>query len=616
MRFLPTMLRNTIASLLIATAFLPAGAQAQQELEQIAAAIEAGELREARRLVGEVEESMNARLLLAQIERESGDPEAAIATLEAATAAYPDAWQPWMDLGTTLAFVERYERAIDAFQEAANRTEELAPRIAVARTYSWSGNTVESERHFRHLLEVAPDYAEVHLGMAALKLQTEELERAELHFERAQELGATEGAQAGLAQIAALRADRASQAEAARLETVAMENLQRAEHAIHNDDYALARSILSETPDSLNRRLLQGRAEREAGETEAAVAILQEATEDYPADWQTWMDLGTTLAFAHRFEEAISAYERATQVTDEVAPRLALARTLAWAGELDASEAVYLEVLEAAPESAEVHLGLGDLNAQRLRRSTARQHYERARELGSAEAADEGLQRLLSVRRVTLSLSQGVAMIPEEPTRWVGSLGLRIRLDPQWELQMMGGRRAGTFATTVALEDRSARHQGALGLAWQNERAVIGLTYSFQHSEARMVHRAELAAALLLGDVTLSASTRPGIDHEGQLEHLGQVGLLWAPSALQLQAQVFRADGPNTALTTFVGTVGMELGFLNARAGGSATLGAQTFGSVFGSIGFRIHRSHLLFSAEWLSLSSQTSLTFTYEVAL
>jgi tetratricopeptide (TPR) repeat protein len=152
------------------------------------------------------------------------------------------------------------------------------------------------------------------------------------------------------------------------------------------DDAAFARWRLS----------LLGRAPSRRSEAIDGLTALVAAE---PEDVDAWRELALYLSWTPgQLTPAIEAWRRAHALAPEdAATRVSLARTLAWAGENDASRAIYDQLLLEQPEHLDALLGRAQLARWTAHLGAARQYLARARKV-----APEDPRLLAEMSRVYL----------------------------------------------------------------------------------------------------------------------------------------------------------------------------------------------------------------------
>jgi tetratricopeptide (TPR) repeat protein len=190
---------------------------------------------------------------------------------------------------------------------------------------------------------------------------------------------------------------------------------------------------------------VMGNAEYNAGHRGEAEAHYRRAVELFPDYERAWTNLGVLYYGAERYEEAVTAFDKAVELGDSTAETSGmLAYALKRAGNSVGAEVAYLRALSTEPESADWIDGLCGL-------------YIETRQYGRAEAL---VRRLIELQSA-------------EPRHWEDLAGLLLSQDRPME-------------AIVVLE--SAR---ALGVANEDMVVQLGDLYAQQnlHAEALAVYR-------------------------------------------------------------------------------------------------------------------------------
>lgn len=167
---------------------------------------------------------------------------------------------------------------------------------------------------------------------------------------------------------------------------------------------------LRENPEAQPERRLLIRLHGSVGNWRAAAEQAERLAEQLPSGSPVpWVELGAALELGHRYDEALSAYDRAASVapSDPLGPKRGGTRAARW-GELAQAEPRLREAVRRAPEDAEawhalgvVLLGLGRLDA-------ARHAY--AAGIG---ANDQALENRLGLATVALRLNEPAAALEQ-----------------------------------------------------------------------------------------------------------------------------------------------------------------------------------------------------------
>jgi Flp pilus assembly protein TadD len=163
-------------------------------------------------------------------------------------------------------------------------------------------------------------------------------------------------------------------------------------------------------PSALAERRLLIRLYGASGNADAALAGAERLAELLPPDSPVpWIELGAAWELAHRYDNALAAYDRAASVaaSDAAGPKRGGMRAARW-GELELAEPRLREAVRRDPRDAEawhalgvVCIGLGQLDA-------ARQAY------ATGIAADPGaLENRLGLATVALRLNDPAAALAQ-----------------------------------------------------------------------------------------------------------------------------------------------------------------------------------------------------------
>jgi Flp pilus assembly protein TadD len=163
--------------------------------------------------------------------------------------------------------------------------------------------------------------------------------------------------------------------------TLASPPLQRAtflaEHGRTEEAIAMLERHLQEHPEDHAERGLLIRLQGSAGNWSAATAQTERLAESLPPDSPLpWLELGAAFELGHRYEEALSAYDRAASAApaDVLGPKRGGMRAARW-GELELAEPRLREAVRRAPRDAEAWHALGVVLVGLDRLDAARQAY-------------------------------------------------------------------------------------------------------------------------------------------------------------------------------------------------------------------------------------------------
>lgn len=221
-----------------------------------------------------------------------------------------------------------------------------------------------------------------------------------------------------------------------------------AEHGRIAQAIQLLNEHVAQRPEAhLERRMLI-RLHGRAGDLDAAVAQTERLAEFLPANSPIpWVELGYAYELAHRYEEALAAYDRAAQIAprEALGPKRGGLRATRW-GELRWAEPRLREAVRRAPRDAEawhalglVRLGLGHLDAARQAYAAGLQADPTALEnhLGLATVA-------LRLEEPRLALEQYESLLRARPSSTDALLG------KSWSLILLGELGQAEAALTEA----------------------------------------------------------------------------------------------------------------------------------------------------------------------
>jgi tetratricopeptide (TPR) repeat protein len=184
---------------------------------------------------------------------------------------------------------------------------------------------------------------------------------------------------------------------------------------------------LAAHPSELAERRLLIRLHGSSGDLAAAARQTERLAEVLPADSPLpWVELGAAFELGHRYDEALSAYDRAASVAprDPLGPKRGGMRAARW-GELDVAEPRLREAVRRAPEDGEAWHALGVVLLGLDRLDAARQAY------AAGITADE---RALENR---LGLAT-VALRQNEPSTALAQYELLLEARPKFTEALLG----------------------------------------------------------------------------------------------------------------------------------------------------------------------------------
>jgi tetratricopeptide (TPR) repeat protein len=158
-----------------------------------------------------------AALELARVQRQVGQIDAALSTLEGLTARAPDHSRAWNVLGDALCEAKRFEDGRRAFRKAAE-TDPHRGLIARSIKALNENRRAEAERDLREVVKADPDHVHALVGLASLALDAGVTVDAERLLERARRLSPySDVVWRNIARLESERADYAKAEAAARL---------------------------------------------------------------------------------------------------------------------------------------------------------------------------------------------------------------------------------------------------------------------------------------------------------------------------------------------------------------------------------------------------------------
>jgi Flp pilus assembly protein TadD len=225
-------------------------------------------------------------------------------------------------------------------------------------------------------------------------------------------------------------------------------------------------SHLRQHPEDRAERSLLVRLYGSAGNWEAAEDQTERLAERLPPDSPLpWLELGAAFELGHRYEEALSAYDRAASLApgDSRGPKRGGMRAARW-GELELAEPRLREAVRRAPSDAEAWHALGVVLVALGRLDAARQAY------AAGIAADgQALENRLGLATVALRLNEPAAalaqyeLLLEARPKFTDAL-----LGKSWSLILMGeyGSAEAVLSEAERLgadRDSISRQRGVLG---------------------------------------------------------------------------------------------------------------------------------------------------------
>ena len=266
--------------------------------------------------------SAEAHVNLANVLKDQGNLELALAHYEQALALQPRSGEIHYSIGVVLHLQGELDRAVKHYESAiAFRPNFAEAQLNLGTIHSDRGELKPALKFYRQAAKAQPDYllAQMNLGMALSRQ------------------GDSSGAAACFERAAAI------------------------------------------APDHLPAHLSLGRALAELGRPDAAVASFRRALALAPNDAEAHLHLGTALAALGNLEEAIVHYERALILLPGYAiAHMNLGTALRDQNKFDRAIAQYRQALDREPTLAEAHYNLGLLFQQLGRCDESALEHERA----------------------------------------------------------------------------------------------------------------------------------------------------------------------------------------------------------------------------------------------
>jgi Flp pilus assembly protein TadD len=251
-------------------------------------------------------------------------------------------------------------------------------------------------------------------------------------------------------------------------------SIERAQQLVrlHREQEALTtlRGHLGKHPDDLAARRLYIRVLAFTGDIDGAKREVDDLEKRMPNDPVPWIELGHAFELAHRFDEALAAYDTAASIAPNspVGPREGGLRAARWGEPEEAAQRLAEAVRRGARDAETFHvLGLVRLNLRDL--DGAEQAYK-----GGLAVDPKSTENLLGLATVAVmrddpnaALSAYDAIARQRPTYAAAHLGRA------WALAKLGRKSEASIAldravelgapTQVADRQRKAMRSGALG---------------------------------------------------------------------------------------------------------------------------------------------------------
>jgi tetratricopeptide (TPR) repeat protein len=224
---------------------------------------------------------------------------------------------------------------------------------------------------------------------------------------------------------------------------------------------------LADHPQDHAERRLVIRLHGAAGHWGAALEQTERLAELLPRDSPVpWVELGAAFELGHRYDEALSAYDRAASVApgNALGPKRGGMRAARW-GELQLAEPRLREAVRRAPRDAEAWHALGVVLVGLDRLDAARQAY-----LAGIGADGQALENRLGLATVALRQNEPAAALDQyEQLLAARPKFTEALLGKSWSLILMGEYSSAEAALLEAERlggDRAsiARQRGELGV--------------------------------------------------------------------------------------------------------------------------------------------------------
>ncbi|HXY98038.1 MAG TPA: sulfotransferase [Steroidobacteraceae bacterium] len=260
-----------------------------------------------------------ALLLLAAAHRASGDPQAAAAELAELARSQPGSAVIHFELGRALRAAGRESEAAAALEKALA----LAPGLAegwreLSLLHDARGEAAACDAAYARFEELAPEAAR--LSEAVTDLANQRYGAAEELLRRT--LAHNPQDTAALRLLAQVMSARENYREAERLLAEALRlapgysrarlDLVRLLHQQQNGAPMLPHlaRLLAADPRNLSYRTLEAQAHGLLGETERALAVLEDLVREFPDNEAVWVNYGQMLRTAGQGSEAVAAYRK------------------------------------------------------------------------------------------------------------------------------------------------------------------------------------------------------------------------------------------------------------------------------------------------------------------
>ncbi len=285
--------------------------------------------------------------------------------------------------------------------------------------------------------------------------------------------------------------------------------------------------------------LERGIAQRANGDLVNAERSLRAALTDDEVSAFARLELGTTLAFARRFEEARALFAEALAL--DPASRGAmhgLAMVSLWEGEVEEARDRYQALVDLDETDVGAQRGLGAAELESVNLEEAEAALSRAVELGD-DSARSLLAHVPYAYRTEVAVSGGVVLQDGATPRG----GIRFSRAMTRKLTL-----GASFDSTVPRRDLGqAAHEGGVSLTIAR---AVTLGYRIGFGEQSIRHALVLEASHSFGALVLLGMVSPRAYHDGRLGFFFMAGAQVVAGRISVLGQVFRLDEQGTVSAT------------------------------------------------------------------
>ncbi len=298
-------------------------------------------------------------------------------------------------LGKRALEAERYDEALDYFQQALARRPDLTDaRYGLGLVYEAQNKTAQAETEFERLLQDTPDMPEAHSHLGALYMRTGRTGLAVEAYRRAAELHPDQAKAHHNLGTALAAQGKSMEAEVQLQEAL---RLDPAYASAHNDlgtlyaergdmDRAVAsfQAAVKADPESVAARYNLAMAYGTRGDTADMIRELHETLRLDPKYREAHLNLGIGYLQQGEAFAATAQFQALIQLAPEMADaHYFLAVTAAKMGQMEAMQASLQRALQHDPNHARAHSALASLYFQQQQYDLAWQHGAKAAQLGA-----------------------------------------------------------------------------------------------------------------------------------------------------------------------------------------------------------------------------------------